>query len=206
MINDFFNIMIPFGCLGFFIILQIVLGMFISPRFHRFARHVSAIGICMSIVTLSTVQIEPQYFGFRNAIMSDSYTLLFQFVILMCGFFVVLLTKNLVNTMKGNAYTFHAILLTAILGAMCIVCANDFLTLFISIELLAFPLYFMIASSKGYSSKEASFKYLITSAVSTGVFLFGVSYLYGITSSLNPTKDILSCILKLFTLLSRTSL
>ena len=68
---------------------------------------------------------------------------------------------------------------------MCIVSSNDFLTLFISIELLAFPTYFLIATSKGYHSKEASFKYLITSAVSTGIFLFGVSYIYGITSSVN---------------------
>ena len=74
---------------------------------------------------------------------------------------------------------------TAVFGAMNIVSANDFLTLFISIELLAFPLYFLIASAKGYYSKEASFKYLITNAVATSIFLFGVSYLYGITSSLN---------------------
>ena len=56
---------------------------------------------------------------------------------------------------------------------MNVVSANDFLTLFISLELLSFPTYFLIASQKGYYSKEASFKYLITSAISTGVFLFG---------------------------------
>ena len=71
---------------------------------------------------------------------------------------------------------------------MGIVNSNDFLTLFVSLELLSFPTYFLIASSKNYISKEASFKYLITSAVSTGIFLFGVSYLYGLTSSLNITE------------------
>ena len=139
MLNDFFNILLPQGCLGFFIILQLFLGMFISPRLYKYARLVSSVGVSLSIVLLSTVQVEPQYFGFRNAIMSDSYTLLFHFVILLCGFFVVLLTKNLVSNMKKNAYIFHAILLTAILGAMNTVSANDFLTLFISIEMLAFP-------------------------------------------------------------------
>ncbi|MCQ2753757.1 MAG: NADH-quinone oxidoreductase subunit N [bacterium] len=137
---------------------------------------------------LTTVQTEPQYFGFKNAVMSDAYTLFFHFLILLCGFFVALLTKNLVKSMKQNAYTFHAILLTAILGGMCVVSANDFISLFISVELLSFPTYFLIASKKGYFSKEASFKYLITNAVSTGVFLFGVSYLYGLTSSLNISE------------------
>ncbi len=162
--------------------------MFLSPRYFRYARLVSAIGIALSTVLLSTVQTEPQYFGFRNSIMSDSYTLLFHFVILLCGFFTVLLTRNLVHRQKQNAYTIQALLLTAIFGAMNIVCANDFLTLLVSLELLSFPAYFLIASDKGYYSKEASFKYLITSAVSTGVFLFGVSYLYGITSSLNLSE------------------
>ena len=185
MINDFFNILLPQGCIGLFILIQLILSLVLSPRFHKFARIISATGISLSILLLTTVQTEPQYFGFRNSVMSDSYTLLFHFLILLSGFFVVLLSKNHVNSMKRNAFTFHSILLTAILGAMCIVSANDFLTLFVSIELMAFPTYFLISSEKGYYSKEASFKYLITSAVSTGVFLFGVSYLYGITSSLN---------------------
>ena len=97
----------------------------------------------------------------------------------------IVIHKNLIKTIKRNAYTYHALLLTAILGAMNIVCANDFLTLFVSMEILGFAIYFLIASAKGYHSKEASFKYLITSAVSSGVFLFGVSYIYGITGSLN---------------------
>ena len=188
MINDFFNILLPQACIGLFIIIELVMAVFMPKEKFSVARIVSAIGISLSIVLLSTVQIEPQYFGFRGAIMSDSYTLLFHFVILLCGFFVVLLTRNLTNSIKINAFSFQAILLTAILGAMNVVCANDFLTLFISLELLSFPTYFLIASANGYFSKEASFKYLITSAVSTGVFLFGVSYLYGLTSSLDLSE------------------
>lgn len=175
-------------CLAGFIILQLVLSMFLSPRFYRYARLVSIIGIALSIVLLSTVQTEPQYFGFKNTIMSDSYTLLFDFVILVCGFLVALLSRGIVKTIKQSAYTFHAILLSAIFGAMNMVSANDFLTLFVSIEILSFSTYFLIAASKGYYSKEASFKYLITSAVATGVFLFGVSYLYGITGSINISE------------------
>lgn len=188
MINDFFNILLPQGCLAVFILIQLLMAMFASVRTYKYSRFISVLGISLSVVLLSTVQVEPQYFGLRNAVMSDSYTLLFQFIILLCGFFVVLLTKNLINRMKQHSYTFHALLLTAILGAMSVVSANDFLTLFISIELLSFPTYFLIASDRGYYSKEASFKYLITSAVSTGVFLFGVSYLYGLTSSFNLTE------------------
>ena len=188
MINDFFNILLPQTCLALFILIELVMSLIVGKEKQGLARIISIIGIALSIVLLSTVQVEPQYFGIRGAVMSDSYTLLFHFVILLCGFFVALLTRNLVESIKGNVFTFQSLLLTAIFGAMNIVSANDFLTLFISLELLSFPTYFLIASANGYLSKEASFKYLITSAVSTGVFLFGVSYIYGLTSSLNISE------------------
>ena len=93
MINDFFNILIPQGILGLFIIIQLLCAMFISPRQYKNARLISLVGITLSILTLSTVQIEPQYFGFKNSLMSDSYTLLFHFIIknsLFCFIFHIL--------------------------------------------------------------------------------------------------------------------
>ena len=185
MLNDIFNILLPQMILGGFIILLLILSMVLSPRFYRYARFICISGISLAIVFLATVQTEPQYFGFKNSIMSDSYTLLFDFIILLCGFFIALLSRALVKTIKRNAYTFYALLLSALLGAMNVVSSNDFLTLFVSTEILGFSTYFLIASDRGYYSKEASFKYLITSAIATGVFLFGVSYLYGITGSIN---------------------
>ena len=185
MINDIFSIMLPQFILGGFILLMLILSMILPVRLYKYARIISITGIVLTIISLSTVQTEPQYFGFHNSVMSDSYTLLFDFIILVCGFLVALLSKNIIKTVKRHAYTFHAVLGTAILGAMSIISANDFITLLVSLELLGFSTYFLISVSKGYHSKEAAFKYLITSAVSTGFFLFGASYMYGITGSLN---------------------
>ena len=188
MINDLFNILLPQACLVFFIFLELFLTMFNRSKKIKLAQTISLIGVFLSILLLTTVQVEPQYFGLRGAIMSDSYTSLFSFIILLCGFFVILISGNLMKNIKGNPFTLQAIILTGLLGAINTVCANDFITLFISLELLSFPIYFLIASTNGYYSKEASFKYLITNAISTGVFLFGASYLYGITSTLNLTE------------------
>ena len=188
MMHDIYNILLPQISLIFFIFVEFFLAIFLNKEKYFLARPVSLVGIFLTIITLSTVQTEPQYFGLSNSIMSDNYTLLFHFIILLSGFLVVLLTKNLINSNKNNAFSIQALLLTTILGAMNIVSANDFITLFISLELLSFPTYFLISSVNSYHSKEASFKYLITNAISSGVFLFGASYLYGLTSSLNFTE------------------
>ena len=185
MIDDFFNILLPQASLGIFILAQLVLSSIATPRHYDFARLLTLIGLFTTTLVLLTVDTEPQYFGFNKSVVSDNYTILFHLVILLCSLFVATLTNRLANTLKKNAFTIQALFLTAVLGALCIISANDFLTLFVSIELMAFPTYFLIACAKGYHAKEASFKYLITNAVSTGFFLLGVSYMYGITSSLN---------------------
>ena len=81
MINDIFNILLPQICLLLFIALELIFTVFFPKVKPSFARLLSALGISTSIVLLSTVQTEPQYFGLRGAIMSDSYTLFFHFVI-----------------------------------------------------------------------------------------------------------------------------
>ena len=139
MVNDFLNILFPQACLALFVLIELVMAMFVPKEKYYIARPISAIGLSLAIVLLSTVQAEPQYFGFSNSIMSDNYTLLFHFIILLCGFFVVLLMKNLTESMKEKAFILQALLLTAVFGAMCVVNANDFLTLLISSGRLCNP-------------------------------------------------------------------
>ena len=64
MINDFFNILLPQGCLGFFILIQLLLAIFVSPKFYKMSKIISLIGIALGIVLLSTVQVEPHCWKF----------------------------------------------------------------------------------------------------------------------------------------------
>ena len=100
MINDFFNIMLPQASLCLFILIELLMSILV-PNKKESARFISLIGIVLSIVLLSTVQTEPQYFALRGALMSDSYTLLFHFIILLCGFFVILISRNITNSLKN---------------------------------------------------------------------------------------------------------
>ena len=97
MLNDIFNILLPHIGLGLFIVILLILGMILPIRMYKYSRFVSVTAILFSIVLLSTVQTEPQYFGLRNAFMSDSYTTLFDFIILLCGFLSIELHETRCN-------------------------------------------------------------------------------------------------------------
>nr|NLD41788.1 NADH-quinone oxidoreductase subunit NuoN [Actinomycetales bacterium] len=75
----------------------------------------------------------------------------------------------------------------AVLGMMIFASANDFLGLFVALEVLSLPLYVLsgLARRRRLLSQEASLKYFLLGALSSGFFLFGIVLLYGFSGSLN---------------------
>jgi NADH-quinone oxidoreductase subunit N len=66
------------------------------------------------------------------------------------------------------------------LGMMILVSSDNFLSLYLGLELLALPIYALIAISKQYrNSSEAAMKYFVMGAMASGLLLYGVSLLYG---------------------------
>lgn len=184
-LQNIMKTMLPEMVIIGFIFLQIILSMVLDIKFYKLSKWFTVLGIFLATAFCTKVQISPIYYGFKNSVISDNYTVFFEFLILISSFLIIFLTKKTITMRRDNAFQFNALILTAILGALILVSANDFLTMFIAMETLGFATFFLIAFEKGNMSKEATFKYLIISAVSSAVFLFGVSYLYGITGSIN---------------------
>ncbi|MCG6896538.1 MAG: NADH-quinone oxidoreductase subunit NuoN [Thiocapsa sp.] len=80
---------------------------------------------------------------------------------------------------------FYVLGLFAVLGMLIMVSANNFLTLYLGLELQALCLYALVAfdrdSKKG---AEAAMKYFVLGALGSGMLLYGVSMIYGATGSI----------------------
>lgn len=185
---DIFNVFIPNLVIIAGILVQLILCLIKKNiRFYKSAKWITVGTLLVSLLSLFDVQFEPIYYAFSDSLISNTYTIFMQALILIAGTICVLLTKKTVVSRRNKAFQFHAIYLGAVLSGMLLVAVNDYLTMFLTMEMLSFCCMFLIAFAKGYKSKEAAFKYLLTNAVASAVFLFGVSYLYGITSSINFT-------------------
>ena len=76
--------------------------------------------------------------------------------------------------------------LFGVVGMMTMIGAAHLLTLYVGIELLALCLYGMIAMERdSVRAAEAAMKYFILGALASGVLLYGMSLLYGLTGSLS---------------------
>jgi NADH-quinone oxidoreductase subunit N len=84
---------------------------------------------------------------------------------------------------------FYVLALFALLGQMVMISGNNFLVIYLGLELMSLSLYALVALRRGHSvSTEAAMKYFILGALASGFLLYGLSMLYGATGSLDLTE------------------
>jgi len=90
---------------------------------------------------------------------------------------------------------FYALLLAVTISNMLMATANDLAMLYLALEMVSITSYVMVAYMKGdRMSNEASLKYILFGAASTGGMLYGLSLLYGMTgtTSLPAIRELLA--------------
>lgn len=81
---------------------------------------------------------------------------------------------------------FYVLGLFGVLGMMIMVSAHSFLTIYLGLELLSLSLYAMVALQRDSNeASEAAMKYFVLGAIASGLLLYGMSLLYGVTGSLD---------------------
>jgi NADH-quinone oxidoreductase subunit N len=80
---------------------------------------------------------------------------------------------------------FYTLTIVSLLGMYLMISACNFMLLYISVETAALPIACLVAYKK-YKEKsaEAGAKFILISALSSGIMMFGISYLYGATGTL----------------------
>lgn len=87
------------------------------------------------------------------------------------------------NLYRGE---FYVLGLFAMLGMMVMVSAHSMLTIYLGLELLSLSLYALVAFNRDSPTcSEAAMKYFVLGALASGMLLYGMSILYGITGSLD---------------------
>jgi NADH-quinone oxidoreductase subunit N len=91
-----------------------------------------------------------------------------------------LLSSKDIENVGVNGADYFALIFFVLCGVSLVTSYNNLLMLFIGIEILSIPLYILTGSSKrNLKSNEASLKYFLMGAFSTGIMLLGIAFLYG---------------------------
>jgi len=86
------------------------------------------------------------------------------------------------DLLKGE---FFLLGLFGLLGIMIMISANSLLTMYLGLETLSLALYALVAfDRKSASGAESAMKYFVLGAIASGSLLYGISWIYGLTGSL----------------------
>ncbi|MBF8270099.1 MAG: NADH:ubiquinone oxidoreductase subunit N [Gammaproteobacteria bacterium] len=84
--------------------------------------------------------------------------------------------------LKGE---YFILMLFAVLGMQIMISANSLLTVYLGLELLSLALYAMVAMNRTSAvATEAAMKYFVLGALASGMLLYGISMLYGVSGTL----------------------
>lgn len=87
------------------------------------------------------------------------------------------------NMFKGE---FYVLGLFGVLGMMIMVSAHSLLTIYLGLELLSLSLYAMVALKRdSMMASESAMKYFVLGAIASGMLLYGMSMIYGVTGTLD---------------------
>ena len=124
--------------------------------------------------------------AFMGMLKLDAFGSFFKLLFVTATFLVIVYSFYARELERYRTGEYYALLLTATLGMFFLSCSKDFLMFYLSIETVSLSSYLLTGYTKRSSlSNEAAVKYLIYGATASGVMLFGISYIYGMTGTLN---------------------
>ena len=121
---------------------------------------------------------------FMGMITLDPFSHYFKYIFLFATFSIILISRFDRQLDKKYASEYNCLLLIVLLGLFLMSSSVNLLMIYLSIELVSIPSYILAGMLKNdKESNEASLKYVIFGSLASGLMLFGLSILYGITGS-----------------------
>jgi NADH-quinone oxidoreductase subunit N len=130
--------------------------------------------------------LEAPRYAFNNSYVLDPLALYFKRFFLLTAIFVLLMAVDFADRISVGITEFYALILFALSGMLFAASANDFIMLFVSLELITLTFYILTSYQRSkVKSLEAGVKYLIIGALSTGFTLFGIALIFGTAQTTN---------------------
>lgn len=164
----------------------LILDLFLSDRSRIVTYAIAQLTLLGAMfLTLSSMSAET-VLTFSGTYIRDGMADILKLAIYASTFVTFLYAKDYLRDrgiFKGEFYTLG---LFGTLGMSILVSAHNFLTIYLGLELLSLSLYAMVVIQRDSSiASEAAMKYFVLGAIASGMLLYGMSIIYGITGTLD---------------------
>lgn len=151
------------------------------------------VGVSLTIIVAAafaafTLKDLPQVV-YGGTFVIDDFAIFFKVLFFIATGLTVLMSQRYLVEEGIASAEYYVLLLFALVGMMIMVSGLDLLTIYLGLELQALSIYVLTGYNRHDArSNEASLKFIILGAVSSGIFLYGLSLMYGLTGTTQLTE------------------
>lgn len=159
------------------------LGLFKAHRTILPIAILGLIGAGIAFILQLDTAAEPIYEGM---VLFDSFSLVFGVLMIALTALIFLLSNGYFEADSDHIAEYYALMIFSLTGGILVVSFYNLAMLFIGLEIMSVALYILAGIRKrDFASNEASLKYFLMGAFSTGFLLFGIALIYGASGSFN---------------------
>jgi NADH-quinone oxidoreductase subunit N len=123
---------------------------------------------------------------FSGMFLADGYAIFFKVLFLIAVILTVLISVRYLDDEETHYGEYYALLLFATVGMMFMAGGGDLITIYLGLELMSLSTYVLAGFiRRDTASTEAALKYFLMGAFTSGILLYGLALIYGLTGSTN---------------------
>lgn len=168
------------------IVILVIADIILKKEKSPWTSMVALLGIVVTFVTVLAQYKLGSHSLFNDMLVVDPFALFFKVLFLASTFIVIFLSIGSLELSGRPVGEYFTLLIATTLGMFLMASATNLITIYISIELVSITSFILATYLKTRRrSSEAGLKYTIYGAFSSGLMLYGISLLYGLTGTLN---------------------
>jgi NADH-quinone oxidoreductase subunit N len=183
--------MLEVSVIGIGLVLMLA-DLFMPLQRRRFAAYlgIAALGVLLVVSLSGNGSCSQVGTAFNGMFINDALSLFFKRFFLVAAILVLFLTAEFSDSVaEGSIAEYYSLIVFALVGMLFAASSNDFVMLFVSIELITVTFYVLVSFQRSrVRSLEAGVKYLILGALSSAFMVFGIALIWGTTGKLNFTE------------------
>jgi len=163
----------------------LILDLFLAERVRHLAYALTQLTLVAAALLTAWYWPSATTTAFSGTFVLDPLAALLKLAIYAITFFVFAYSREYLAARGMYRGEYFVLGLFGVVGMMVMVSASHFLTLYLGLELLSLSLYSMVAFQRDSAvATEAAMKYFVLGAMASGMLLYGMSMIYGVTGSL----------------------
>ncbi len=171
------------------IVVVLLLDLFLTKQFKQVTYYLTQLSLLITGILSFNLIGHPETIIFSNSFVLDDMASVFKTFMMGTSMVAMVYSRHYLIQHSLFRGEYFVLVLLAVLGMMVMVSGYSLLTLYLGLEILSLSLYTLIAIARKRSGAvEAALKYFVLGAIASGLLLYGMSMIYGISGSINISE------------------